>query len=353
MTMGTGDAPYLAREVVTRVINANVQAMLDEFPIYNLFTSTSGGEPQMLPGEVALLDIDYQERRAAENHTQPGRADRFLHTRTGQILVRVLYHQVKDAIRPNELAQLREPGMSGDMSPAAAQVLAKINRIVERGTRTILRAREIDCANMLSSATYTRTVDGVSNTVTTGLTLLGSGTISASWSTASTDIIGDMGKMLETHTDQAGEAPTVCAMSFLQAANIAKNDKVRALLNGNGALQAGDLSIGGVVSAVFASLGAPGVQVITHMSHYKNSSGTKTYYWASDRMALVSGQGAQDVLGFITCPQILPDGTLSASSIFPHQWVEDETGEHWIKVQGVGAPYLGDVSKITLYDLTP
>ena len=66
MTMGTGDAPYLAREVVTRVINANVQAMLDEFPIYNLFTSTSGGEPQMLPGEVALLDIDYQERRAAD-----------------------------------------------------------------------------------------------------------------------------------------------------------------------------------------------------------------------------------------------------------------------------------------------
>lgn len=351
MTMGTGDAPYLAREVVTRVINANVQAMLDEFPIYNLFTG--GSEPQMLPGEVALLDIDYQERRAADNHTQPGRADRFIHTRTGQILVRMLYHQVKDAIRPNELAQLRMPGQSGDMAPESSQVVAKIGKIVERGTRTILRAREIDCCNMLSSASYTRTVDGVANTVTTGLTLLGSGYISASWATASTDVIGDCGKMLETHIDQAGEAPTVCAMSFLQAANIAKNDKVRALLNGNGALQGGDLSIGGVVSAIFASLGAPGVQVITHMSHFKNSSGTKTYYWASDRMALVSGQGAQDVLGFVTCPQILPDGSLSTSSIFPHQWVEDETGERWIKVQGVGAPYLGDVDKITLFDLTP
>ena len=353
MTMGPGDAPYLAREVIASVITQNVQALLDEFPVYNLFTSTTGGQPLLVPGEVALMDVDYQERRAAENHTAPGRADRFIHTRTGQLLVRMLYQQVKDAIRPNELAQLRLPGQGDNLPPDAAAVAAKINRIVERGTRTILRAREIDCCSMLSSASYTRTVDGVANTVTTGLTLLGAGTISASWATASTDIVGDMGKMLETHIDQAGEDPTVCVMSFLQAANIAKNDKVRALLNGNGLPMAGDLGLGGVISNVFAACGVPGVQVVIHKSHYANSSGTKTYYWASDRLTLASLQNSRDVFGFVTCPQILPDGSLSTESIFSHRWVDDESGEHWLKIQGVGAPYLGDTQKITLYDLTP
>lgn len=349
MSMGTGDAPYLAREVVTKVIQQNVQNILDEFPVYNLFTG--GAEPEMLAGEVALIDLLWNEKRAADLHTQPGRADRFVHTRTGQLLVRMLYTQVKDAIRPNELAQLRMPGESGDVPADAQQVVAKIRRIVDAGVRTILRAREIDCSAMLSSASYTRTVDGGSNTITTGLTLLGAGYVSASWATASTDIVGDLGKMLETHIDRAGELPSVCVMSFLQAANIAKNDKIRALLNGNGLPAAGQLASESVMSNIFAALGAPGVRTIIHMSHYQNSSGTKTYYWASDRLSLVSSPAEN--LGFVTCPQILPDGSLSTSSIFPHQWVDDETGEHWIKVQGVGAPYLGDVNKITLFDLTP
>lgn len=349
MSMGTGDAPYLARETVTKVITQNVQAILDEFPVYNLFTG--GGEPEMLAGEVALIDLDYQEKRAADLHTQPGRADRFVHTRTGQILVRMLYTQVKDSIRPNELAQLRLPGESGDVMPGTQQVLAKINRIVERGTRTILRARELDCCNMLSSASFTRTVDGVSNTITTGLSLLGSGYVSASWATASTDIVGDLGKMLETHIDQAGELPSTCVMSFRQAANIAKNDKIRALLNGNGLPSAGELASAGALSNIFAALGAPGVNVLVHMGHYQNASSTKTYYWASDRLTLVSSP--MSALGFATCPQILPDGSVSTASIFPHQWVDNETGDHWIKVQGVGAPYLGDIDKITLFDLTP
>jgi hypothetical protein len=351
MTMGPGDAPYLARDVIGGVIKANVSAMLDEFPVYNLFTR--GAEPLMKAGEVVSLDIDYQERRIAANHTAPGIADRFIHTRFGQILIRSLYHQVKDSIRPNELAQLREAGMSGDLSPSQAEVAAKVQRIVERGTRTILRARERDCCDMLSSASYTRTVDGVSNTITTGLSLLGSGYVSASWATASTDIVGDLGKMLETHIDQAGEDPAVCVMSFRQAGNIAKNDKIRALLNGNGLPMPGELASASAISSVFAALGAPGVRVILHKSHYKNSSGTKTYYWASDRLTLVSADASPDTLGFLTCPQILPDGTLSTASIFSHQWADNETGEHWIRINGVGAPYLGDVEKITLFDLTP
>lgn len=350
MSMGPGDAPYLAREVIALVINANLQQMLDEFPVYNLFTG--GGEPRMVAGEVALLDVDYREKRAADNHTQPGRADRFIHTRNGQILVRMLYQHVKDSIRPNELAQLRTPGQSGDVMPGAAEVQAKISRIVQRGMETIMRAREIDCCNLLSSASYTRTVDGVSNTVTTGLSLLGSGYISASWATASTDIVADIGKMLETHVDRAGEDPAVCVMSYRQAANIAKNDKIRALLNSNGLPMAGELAQASVISNVFAACGAPGVRVVLHKSHYKDSSGTKAYYWASDRLTLVSSPGP-DTLGFLTCPQILPDGSISTSSIFSHTWADDETGEHWLRVQGVGAPYLGDVDKITLFDLTP
>jgi hypothetical protein len=353
MTFGAGDSPFLKREVITPVIRSNVSALLDEFPVYTLFTGTSGGTPRMVAGEISLLDIDYQEKRKADLHAQPGLADRFIHTRYGQLMVRVLYEQIKDCIRPNELAQLRMPGQSSGLAPAAAEVLTKIDTIVERGTRTILRAREQDCCSMLSSASYTRTVDGVANTVTTGLSLLAAPYVTANWATASTDIVGDIGAMLEAHVDQAGEDPTACVISFRQAKNIARNDKVRALLNGNGLPSGGDLGLEGVISRVFAACGAPGVSVTIHKAHYKNGSGTKTYYWAEDRLTLASLQNGQDVLGYVTAPIILADGSLSTDSISPHQWVDNETGEHWIKLQGVGAPYLGDVDKITLYDLTP
>ena len=352
MSFGAGDAPFLSREVIAGSIEANISDMLDEFPIYNLFCSTSSGRPRMLAGEHAVFDVDYQEKRKADIHAQPGLADRFRHTRYGQISVTMLYEQVKDCLRPNELAQLRMVGLSGQETPTSKDAADKLAKIVTRGTRTILRSREQDCSSMLSSASYTRTVDGVANTITTGQTLLGSGWVSANWATASTDIIGDIGKMLETHIDKAGEDPTDCAISFLTASQIAKNDKVRALLNGAGQLPANSLGYGGVISGVFAALGVPGVNVVVHKSHYKNASGTKTYYWSISRMSLLSLQMGADVLGYLSCPVIQVDGSLTTESIDSHSWWSPETEEHSVKIKGRGAPYLGDLDKMTLFDLT-
>lgn len=341
------NAGFLDRDVIAGVIVQNVSTMLDEYPVLDLFLSTTGGAPRMVPGEMAAFDVDYSEKRLAPFHASPGIADRVTHTRAGRIIVNVIYQQVKDVIRPNELAQFRLPGMSAEemyTSDAVTQFQAKK---IEKLTRAILRQREQDCCDMLSSATYTRTVDGVANTITTGLTLDATSAI-ASWATASTDIPAALGAMYEAYVDVAGEDPTHIIMSFRQWSNIAKNDEVREFLIRNPA-EGGLITL--PLSLVGSGMGT--AKIIVHKSHYKNSSGTKTYYWAEDRMTFLSLSGGADVLASITCPVIQPDKSLSEDSIFVHTWAEDETGEQWVKVAGVFAPYLGDVDKILCFDLTP
>jgi len=341
------NAGFLQRDVIAGLIQQNVSMMLDEFPVLNLFLSTTGGSPRMVPGELAAFDTVYHEKRLAPFHAAPGIADRVVMTREGRIIVQMIYQQVKDAIRPNELAQCRMPGLPAEAPYSQADVDALVRTKIEKLTRAILRQREQDCCSMISSATFTRTVDGVSNTITTGLTLNTAAPI-ASWATATTDIPAALGAMYEAFVDQAGEDPTDIVMSFQQWSNIAKNDEIREFLIRTPA-------VGGLITLPVGLVGPGlgGARIHVHKSHYKDSSGTKTYYWAEDRMTFLSLSGGQDVLGTVTCPVIRPDKTLSTESIFPHTWSENETGEHWVKVQGVFAPYLGDTDKILAFDLTP
>jgi hypothetical protein len=341
------NAPWLQRDVLAGVIQQNVAAALDEFPVLNLFLSTTGGSPRMVPGELVTFDTEYNEKRLAGFHAQPGIADRVVHTREGKIIVQMIYQQVKDSIRPNDLARFRMPGMSAEDVYTSADVNAMVNKKIEKLTRAILRQREQDCCSLISSASYTRTVDGVANTITTGLTLNATAPI-ASWATASTDIPAALGAMYEAFVDQAGADPTHVVMSFLAWSNLAKNDKIREFaIRGN--------SGGGLIELPLnlISNGVGSINVLVHKAHYKTDAGSKTYYWAEDRMTFLDLSGGEDVLGTCTCPLILPDKTLSTESISTHTWCEDETGEHWVKVQGVFAPYLGDLDKILAFDLTP
>jgi len=341
------NAPWLQRDVLAGVIQQNVASALDDFPVLNLFLSTTGGSPRMVPGELATFDTEYNERRLAGFHAAPGIADRVVHTREGRIIVQMIYQQVKDCIRPNDLARFRMPGMSAEDVYTSDAVNQMVNKKIDKLTRAILRQREQDCCSLISSATYTRTVDGVANTITTGLTLNSTAPI-ASWATASTDIPAALGAMYKAFVDQAGADPTHVVMSFQAWSNLAKNDKLREFAT-RGNLPGGliELPLGLISSGVGT------VNVLVHKSHYKTDNGTKTYYWAEDRMTFLDLSGGEDVLGTCTCPLIQPDKTLSTESISTHTWAEDETGEHWIKVQGVFAPYLGDLDKILAFDLTP
>lgn len=342
------NAPWLQRDVLAGVIQQNVASALDEFPVLNLFLSTTGGSPSMVQGEMVSFDVEYAEKRLAPFHAQPGIADRVVHTREGKIIVQMIYQQVKDAIRTNDLARFRMPGMSAEQVMSSADVDKLINKKIDKLTRTVLRQREQDCCSLISEATYTRTVDGVSNTITTGLTLDSTAPI-ASWATASTDIPAALGAMYEAFVDTAGADPTHIVMSFQAWSNLAKNDKIREFsIRGNGAE-------GGLIQLPLnlISTGVGNVNVLVHKAHYKTDAGSKTYYWKEDRMTFLDLSGGADVLGTCTCPLIMPDKTLSTESITPHSWVENETGEHWVKLQGVFAPYLGDLDKIRAFDLTP
>jgi hypothetical protein len=341
------NAPWLQRDVLAGVIQQNVAAALDEFPVLNLFLSTTGGSPRMVPGELVTFDTEYNEKRLAGFHAQPGIADRVVHTREGRIIVQMIYQQVKDCIRPNDLARFRMPGMSAEEVVTSAAVNDMVNKKIEKLTRAILRQREQDCCSLISSATYTRTVDGVSNTITTGLTLNTAAPI-ASWATASTDIPAALGAMYEAFVDQAGSDPTHIVMSFQAWSNLAKNDELREFAT-RGNLPGGLIEL----PLQLVSSGIGPVNVLVHKAHYKTDAGSKTYYWAEDRMTFLDLSGGADVLGTCTCPLILPDKSLSTESISTHTWAEDETGEHWVKVQGVFAPYLGDLDKILAFDLTP
>lgn len=349
MTLSSGDAPTLKAEALLRAVEINAAAQYDGgFPVQQLFMAGNGGRPRLVPFEKVSVDLVYDDRREGAWHSQPVEGDRFLHTRIGEVDARVLYQSYKDYLRSNHAARLREagfPAMGGSGDPIGAalrdQALRAQNGIIRKGTAHCLRNREImTCAALKNATSYTVSIDGNSTTFTTSVN---SATSGADWATASTDVFADMGKFVRTFEDQAGERPTHIIYDARLIEDLAKNSDVRDLairLNGNGVITA-------LPTAMIPELA--GVTPIKVMGHYKNSSGTKTYYWDRYTITLLALSSPADVLDAFTVPT---ERDSYQGGLYSYSWQEQETRDTGVMVgDNFGAAIL-NTDKVLVCDVS-
>jgi len=350
MGFDVADAPFLRRFVILKAIQMNISAMLDEFPIYALFLELSGGTPLQMDALSGLIDTVYNERRAALWHMDIGLGDRLVQTRVGQKAVQLVFNHLSDNLSPTDMKKLREVGMGGDDNMpaeggAVGALTRRVAKILENHTRAILRSREQLCCNLLSTASFSFVADGVTNTITTGLTVVNMG---GNFATASTDIPALMGIARRKFITQAGEEPDCIIYSFLQEDNFSGNDKIRAWavnqLKGNTA------SITDIPLELLP-VEMRSAQIIKHKSHYKNDSGTLTYYWPATVLTMLSKTQRDNVLGWLTTNIAIRDWAnpgqwRDVSDIWEHRYHDDRTLIEYVDTHAVGGAYVGDESKI-------
>jgi len=355
MPLGRFDLPApLNRASVMEMQRANAIELYDQFVIADLFNQNT----RLTSTKDFNIPIMRDVRTAGTWHAKPAVGDRAERMSVGMLQGRVLFQAYKDEIEQTHVDGLRlfnanAPDFGQALAAAARQDAARRQAEIVRGyTARCLRNYEIWACNMLSQDSFTLTIDGSSETVTTGLTrntTTRDTTNITGWGTASTDIVGFILQMFRDAEEDLGGVTHVIYSNRLND-ELAKNDTVRAVYNaGSPRFRFTNLAD---LFSILSPSGAEGVQFMAHKGHYDTnaSGGTRLYFWPKWHICFLNMRASVDGDAPIYNAAFPTMDDDYRGGLFTKVWQENEGGV-WVKVGHNGGPVIANTERIKLFDV--
>lgn len=321
-----GDAPFLQRTEMTRLVQTNTEEVYEAgmYPIQRVFMRGNKGELRLVGSSKFLIEFEEAVRKIGNWTSRPGDPTPFEYAKIGLMTAQVGFGAVKDELPADHDAAFREPGqpMGSDPSPGSLAARGKdaamrwLNKVTKKGVAHHLRKLEWASTQNLTTASYTLVVDGVDVTVSTGVTL-GVCPGGVAWTSASADIPGDLGEMEVEFIEEAGGPPDLVIYSYMLGKELAANDDVRDISKRG---LAGSKIINTLENAILPA-GMQDIEIIRETDSYTDSDGDNQPMWPHYIVTMMRlGMDPENVVDAVTVPTRAEEytgGMWSASAIDP------------------------------------
>lgn len=302
------------------------------------------GTPEVYSEEEISWEIEQVMRRIGTWHAAPATADREADVQAGKKRARVSYWAESFFLTPNELALYKDFGESADLPLSLQDAIRKRDRTVNRKTQLKVqkanRAVEQLAAAVLSTASASVVVDGVTQTLNYGAQTQ---TASATWATASTNIIEEWAEWVADFVEAAGGLPThLCYSHRFFPSYIAVNDDFRQY----DIRHPGD-QMNVLLSAV--GLDPASITLVPVYDRYLNSSDSVTQMWATDKLTMLR-LDSDDVLEMATCRTL--DNDMNGG-LFSYPIMHTNPKQLEVVVNNNCLPIIRDPNKVMICDLVP
>lgn len=353
--MGMATAGTVPSVLKKRVILAIVRLFDDE--IYNKFPVQGLFGPPVLYGESEfVIHLRKTLRKlGTEWASGPTGADpEALHTFTKRVMS-ALYLSKIFRIPPgaiNALLGFEQIGQTQMLPAQFAAIQAQHTRLIAEGIEDlalfIRRQLEKLCINVLNNTSFSITIDGVSQTFTTGLGAANAKTAGASWATASTDILEEWAEWMLAFKRLAGGAPThILLPPNFYADYVLPNTDVRDFLIRNPALVNAD------TKRIISDAGGQdpserGQVVMTIDDQYSDDGSTNSDMWPEGKMVWV-----RDPEMSLTMATVATEDNDWNGGLYSYTFQEQNPRTTCAVVNFNGLPIVKDPNKVMHFDLTP